>query len=117
MPNTGRVVETGPLGRDLPKAVEQVRAHVRALRGAYERGAAARLRPAVRTLRHWRSASKDRLARLQESTREGHARHRRIEQERAEIDRIYAARHRWIDQAVRVVAAPYVRLAAVLVRS
>ena len=115
--NSGRSIDQAGLVRDLPRAVEEVRSYLAQARAAYEKAAVQELRPAVRKLRDWKAASKDRLGHVQETMLIRRSdRIRELERERAEIDAIYDAREAWIASTVRVAPTPYIRLAAVLVR-
>jgi len=115
--NSGRSIDQESLARDLPRAVEDIRSYLAETRAAYEKAAVQELRPAVRKLRDWKAASKDRLGHVQETMLIRRSdRIRELERERAEIDAIYDAREAWIASTVRVAPTPYIRLAAVLVR-
>ncbi len=115
--NSGRSIGTDTLERGIVNAVRVVRAHLDKQRSAYERDAAARLRPEIKKLRKWRADSKDRIGHVQESMLIRRSdRVREIEREREEIDATYRAREAWIKSTIRVSPTPYIRLAAVLVR-
>ena len=116
--NTGRPIDTAPLLAARGLVVRAFEDHLRQHRMDYERDAATRIRPALRKLRGWRAEMKDRLARVQEEMLVSRsARSRDIEQRRAEVDRIYQAREDWIQQTVRCVPQPWIRVAAVLVEA
>lgn len=108
--NSGRSLPTEALERDLSRAVRLVREQITERRKAYEKQAAEILRPEVRKLRGWQATSLDRINRSGLAERDA-------EHERAEINAVYQARHRWIQDAITVSPTPYVRLAAVLVRA
>lgn len=115
--NTGRDLPLDDVTAALPEAVARIRSHLAGERDRLTRAAAADLRPAVRKLRTWASASKDRLGQVQESMLIRRSdRMRELKRERAEIDRIYAARNAWIESTIKIAPTPYIRLAAVLVR-
>ncbi|MEZ5333631.1 MAG: DEAD/DEAH box helicase, partial [Thermoanaerobaculia bacterium] len=114
--NSGRALDTAALQRDLPRAVRLVRERAVEARKAYEQHAAEELRPAVRKLRQWQAVVLDRLRQQAEAAAGRAERLRQLEHERAEVEAVYQARHRWISESVNVSPTPYVRLAAVLVR-
>ena len=115
--NSGRAIDVDGMAADLPRAVDVVRSFLATARSDHERAAVEDLRPAVRKLRDWRAASKDRLGQVQETMLIKRSdRVRELERERAEIDAVYSAREDWIRSTIRVAPTPYIRLAAVLVR-
>ena len=102
-------------------AVAQAREHMHALRGQRAEQIAAPLRSGLRALSAWRDKSLDILK--SERTLAAKAgkvpepRRRRIEADERHVNAAFKERREWIDQGMRTVPEPYLRLAAVFIRS
>lgn len=102
-------------------AVDRAREHMRQLRNERASATSDVLRESQRRLTRWRdnrmSLLEGQLALVAEAPAQGwaKARERRIADERESIERQFQERRSWIDQGVRTVEEPYLRLAAVLI--
>ncbi len=116
LPNTGRDLAVPQLPTLLLASVRAVEEHLRARKRAYEADAVLTLRPQFRALRGWVAQRKDTL-RAQLGTARRQVDQRRLQHDLLYVDRVKAARQKWLEDSVRCDAAPYIRLAAVLRRA
>ena len=104
----------------LTPAVAYARDHMLDLRNTRASELARPLRDGLRKVRRWRDR---RLADLERWSEERIAAHgklrkdqeRRLEDEKREVEKRYQERQRWIDEGMRTVRDPYLRVAAVLI--
>lgn len=104
----------------LPDAVTQAREHMLALRKTRAATIGAPLREGLTKVKEWRDRSirrlDDELGKLERLSGGVHsARKRRIEEERREVEARYRRRQVWINEGMRTIDEPYLRLAAAIV--
>ncbi len=103
-------------------AVEQAQRHMTNLRKERAEAIGEPLRAGIRELMAWRAKSLQRIANERTlASKGGNAiptpTRRRLDAEQKEIDAVYEERKRWIEQGLRTVHEPYLRLAAVFIRA
>lgn len=102
-------------------AVESAREHMVQLRKDRASATSEALRHGQQKLTRWRDGKMsllgEQLSLVAEAPAQGwaKAKERRIADERAGVERQYQERRRWIEEGVRTVEEPYLRLAAVLI--
>lgn len=104
------------------EAVAAARSHMEDLRNHRAAEIGKPLRAGLGSLGAWRDRSLRRLAGERAKLAHGTGiisapKRRRIDAEEKEVRDLYEERHRWIQQGIRTVDEPYLRLAAVFVRA
>lgn len=102
-------------------AVDSAREHMRAIRAQRAEQVSAPLRAGIRELLAWKEKSHNRLLRQGQLAFDKRgapltALEKRLEGDRRHVDAVYQERKRWIEDGMRTVEEPYLRLAAVFVR-
>lgn len=112
LPNSGaESARAGQMRAALPEALTVARRHMAELRKSRADEERDRLRNDLRALKQWRQASLARIA-AQEATAHG-ALAARLAHQRREIEALSSQRERWLDETVRTVETPYLRLVVV----
>ncbi len=120
IPNPGGDVDTGSLEALLPIAVRRAAEHMDGCRLERSERVAPKLRTEQRRVKRWYKAS---IAQIDEvitkKTAQGRKlrsdEQRRFDEQRAVVERRMKARAKWIDDGLRTIETPYLRVAAAVV--
>jgi hypothetical protein len=117
--NAQGAIDAEALEALLPEAVSLVTQRMATLRVEAEQAVAALLKPEQKRVKKWRDAILDRLdaqqAALTAKRRLRADEKKRFEQQTTDVEQRVEARQRWIDEGLRAVERPYVRVVAAMI--
>ena len=118
--NAQMPIDAAGLEALLPEAVALVKQRMNALRVDAEKAVALLLKPEQKRVKKWRDAILDRLdaekAALTAKRRLRADEMKRFDQQVADVEQRVEARRRWIDEGLKAVERPYVRVVAAMTR-